>query len=153
MRLYLGKMFNAFPEGDVVSLEHDGVVARGDPDEALTLASQAVGVELAVKRCSEPLKCLEEQFPVYDWGLPCKVGPMDYMKMVLMCRRLVAEGPAACRANSSCFAKYVAWQLSGCCNVPHAEGEKRTHFEPFVAGKMWRVKQRGGPPTLTLVAL
>lgn len=146
-------MVDAFPQGDVVSLEHDGIVVRSDPDKVLALASQAVGVELAVKQCGDPMKCLEEQFPGYDWSVRCKVSPLDYMKVALLCRRLVEKGPAACRANNYSFAKYVAWQLSGCCNVPHAEGEKRTHFELFVAGKMWRVKHRDDLTSVTMEAL
>ena len=74
-------MVDAFPDKDVVSLEHDGLVVRGDPDEALAMASQAAGVEVSLKQCQDPLKCLEEQFTRYDWGVTCKVTPLEYMKM------------------------------------------------------------------------
>eukprot|EP00973_Karenia_brevis_P020617 2830099-Karenia_brevis.AAC.1 len=55
----------------------------------------------------------------------------------------LATEPKAVRANAMTFARYVAMRMRATTNVPHADGERRTHFEVFNEERgLWMVRHR-----------
>ena len=135
----------------VISLEHDGIVARGDVDALMDAVREAVNpMEVTVKVGPEdPWQALRERFPQYNWDIKSEVPLKEYLNIVQLCRGHIKGGPQQVRANTNTFARYVAMALQSIINVPAAEGEKRTHFEMFSASATWHVKHRDDLSAIT----
>ena len=74
---------------------------------------------------------MNEKVPGIDWDRKAPSGIDDYADIISKCQGYLKEGPKAVRVNGVTFAKYVAMRLRATTNVPHADGERRTHFEIF----------------------
>ena len=126
--------------GAAASPEHDGVGAKAG---LLQQLQARVRLPLATKPYPEPFERLMQKAPHMDWSRPAGASVEEYADVLDKCRMYVATEAKVVRANAMTFARYVAMRMRATTNVPHADGERRTHFEVFSEERgLWMVRHR-----------
>ncbi len=141
-RLLLNSMTEAVCH--VVSFEHDGLVARGDPTDHLRLATAAAGMRLTIKPMpSDPVAALRLKFPHHDWDIVAKLSDVDLVRARAECEHYLSKKAARVRANNLSFVDFVFHRVSDMVYVPFSEGEKHTHYERFnPTRRTWTTRHR-----------
>lgn len=84
-----------------------------------------------------------QKAPHLDWTRQSAASVEEYAEVLDKCRTYLRKDTKTVRANMMTFAKYVAMRMRATTNVPHAYGERRTHFEVFNEDRgMWMVRHR-----------
>ena len=87
---------------------------------------------------ADPYAGLKEKAPGINWDRKAPSGIDEYADIISKCQGCLKEGPKVVRMNGVTFAKYVAMRLRATTNAPHADAERRAHFEIFnVARGLW----------------
>ena len=111
-----------------ISPEHDGI---GGQIGIYDVVAAAVDKPLTYKPYPQPYEELKARAPGLDWTLRAASTADNYADIMAKCRQYICEGTKAVRENAMTFARLVAMKMRASTNVPHADGERRTHFEVF----------------------
>jgi len=150
-RALLEKMMAAAGSA-AISPEHDGLGGEEGHYEAVAAAVE--GLPLSYKPYPPPYDHLKTLAPGFDWCLPAPTSAEVYADAAEKCKQYVLLSEKRVRANAVTFARYVAMQLRATTNVPHADGERRTHFEVFNCELgFWVTRHRDDLPSIISEAL
>ena len=148
-RRILDTLRSKLPRGSVESPEHDGFSGVDGllPRIREILAAEFADVShlLAVKvkpYPRDPFEGLKLESPGLDWTLKASSSANEFADVVSKCISYVAGGTKVVKPNSMTFARFVAMQMRSTTNVPHADGERRTHFETFSGDGFWITRHR-----------
>ena len=123
-----------------VSPEHDGIGGKAD---LLASLQNAVRLPIACKPYPPPYEHLKQKAPNLDWARKASSSVEEYADVLAKCRAYLCDDPKTVRANAMTYAKFVAMKMRATTNVPHADGERRTHFEVFNEQRgLWVVRHR-----------
>ena len=145
-RAVLGRMMEAVGK-DAFSPEHDGF--GGKSGLLGRVAEAASPLTVSYKAYPDPYERIKEKAPEFDWTRKASSSVDDYADVISKCRAYLAAGSKEVRANAMTFAKYVALKMRATTNVPHAEGERRTHFEVFCEEGFWITRHRDDLSSVT----
>ena len=100
-------------------------------------------VPIASKPYPPSYERLMQKAPHLDWARKAASVLEEYAGVLAKCRAYVRLEPKAVRANAMTYAKYMAMKMRATTNMPHADGERRTHFEVFNEQRgLWVVRHR-----------